>query len=184
MVWAFNKDFVDFWAFHEFGMSEGECNKLVASVKNDLVKGQTLGDTTVRDSHIKFIDQNEYPHIYSHMADLTKHLNDQYFKFDIWGFEENLQFSEYNVGGKYDEHIDKTYGNSVRKLTIVLQLTDQNSYTGGDLEIVLGKDKVFPMLRKQGSICVFPSYMMHRVAPVTSGTRHSLVGWVSGPQFR
>jgi PKHD-type hydroxylase len=36
----------------------------------------------------------------------------------------------------------------------------------------------------KGSIIVFPSFVWHRVKPVTSGTRYSLVVWHLGRPFR
>ena len=38
--------------------------------------------------------------------------------------------------------------------------------------------------KARGTLVAFPSYVMHRVTPVTSGTRKSLVAWVAGPKFR
>ena len=34
------------------------------------------------------------------------------------------------------------------------------------------------------SVLLFPSYLLHRVKPVTKGTRRSLVLWISGPKFK
>ena len=36
----------------------------------------------------------------------------------------------------------------------------------------------------KGSIVIFPSYIWHRVSPVTKGTRLSLVQWNLGPGFK
>ena len=36
----------------------------------------------------------------------------------------------------------------------------------------------------KGDIVVFPSYLMHRVTPVTRGERYSLVAWACGEQFK
>jgi predicted 2-oxoglutarate/Fe(II)-dependent dioxygenase YbiX len=30
---------------------------------------------------------------------------------------------------------------------------------------------------------IFPSYLVHKVMPVTSGTRYALVGWAHGNTF-
>jgi predicted 2-oxoglutarate/Fe(II)-dependent dioxygenase YbiX len=35
----------------------------------------------------------------------------------------------------------------------------------------------------KGTVTVFPSFVWHRVKPVTSGTRYSLVNWHQGRPF-
>ena len=35
-----------------------------------------------------------------------------------------------------------------------------------------------------GTLCFFPSFLLHRVTPLTSGVRKSLVTWISGANFR
>ena len=39
-------------------------------------------------------------------------------------------------------------------------------------------------LRKKGTVLVFPSFMRHKVEPVTKGIRKSLVAWIEGPHWR
>ena len=53
----------------------------------------------------------------------------------------------------------------------------------GELELRFGKDPI-TIGKERGLIALFPSYTMHRVTPVTKGTRYSLVAWVSGPAFK
>jgi len=81
-----------------------------------------------------------------------------------------------------------------RKLSISIQLSDANDYEGGDFEIDLGYDNrenhidrypgMKEQLRQKGTIIIFPSFIRHRVTPVTKGVRKSLVVWVDGPRFR
>jgi len=60
-----------------------------------------------------------------------------------------------------------------------VQLNDGADYDGGDLEVSLGtNDK--RVARTKGTVIMFPSYMRHRVLPVTRGTRYSLVAWLGG----
>ncbi len=95
-----------------------------------------------------------------------------------------LQFGEYHPGGHYDWHHDVNWNNEGmydRKLSIVLQLSDPATYSGGDFEF---SEVQNPNFRPQGSVLVFPSYLLHRVTPVISGVRHSLVGWVEGPRWK
>ncbi len=81
-------------------------------------------------------------------------------------------------------HVDLGSGfTSSRKLSFIIQLSKPESYKGGDLEISnvpIPKD----MLRKQGTIIVFPSYSLHRMSAITSGHSHYIAGWIHGNNFR
>lgn len=99
-----------------------------------------------------------------------------------------IQFTEYRgaEGGKYDWHQDVQWDNDApydRKLSIIVQLSNPDEYTGGEFEF-FGLDSPGADFRNRGSVLVFPSFLHHRVLPVTSGVRHSLVSWVVGPKFR
>ena len=60
-----------------------------------------------------------------------------------------------------------------------MQLSDPADYDGGELELK-NSTRTLVAPRAQGTLIVFPSFLLHRVAPVTRGTRRSLVGWASG----
>ena len=90
---------------------------------------------------------------------------------------------------KYDWHHDVWWENTKphdRKLSVVLQLSSQDKYTGGNFEF--NAPEINPLeiepFRQQGSILIFPSFLFHRVTPILSGTRYSLVSWIEGPKFR
>jgi len=115
-------------------------------------------------------------------------LNDRWFGLELAGFHDPLQLTRYDAGdcGHYDWHTDRgsfINGNPPRKLTVVVQLTDPADYSGGDLELLFAREPLRAD-RACGSVHVFPSFVLHRVTPVTAGTRLSLVGWVVGPRFR
>jgi PKHD-type hydroxylase len=70
-----------------------------------------------------------------------------------------------------------------RKLSFSLILSDSSEYEGGDFEILHGS---FPdkLEQKRGRILAFPSYIVHRVTPIISGSRRSIVFWALGPKFK
>jgi PKHD-type hydroxylase len=70
-----------------------------------------------------------------------------------------------------------------RKLSLSIQLSDPAAYEGCELELSFG-DGIKTAPRKRGTVVAFASYVLHRVTPITAGTRKSLVVWVSGPEFR
>ncbi len=103
-----------------------------------------------------------------------------------WGYNiqrlEKVQMSQYGLGGHYDWHMDSKapVNNEQRKLSISILLND--NFEGGKLEIESNKDE--NVLKCQGDIVVFPSFLQHRVLPVTDGTRYTAVSWAYGPTFR
>ena len=70
-----------------------------------------------------------------------------------------------------------------RKLSLSVQLTDPSQYEGCDLQFQVS-DKVGVAPRKRGTVIAFPSFFLHRVTPIISGTRKALVAWATGPEFR
>jgi PKHD-type hydroxylase len=113
-----------------------------------------------------------------------------------WGYAltgvETLQLGVYGGGDRHGWHMDTlSHGELVRKLTVVVQLDDGADYVGGDLELLrFGSDVPSAIevpaeaMRQRGTAIVFPSYVLHRVTPVTAGQRRTLVGWLVGPRFR
>ena len=121
-----------------------------------------------------------------------------------WNYSEVCQFTKYKLNQHYDWHSDswdKPYDDpgtsqhgKIRKLSVTCQLTDGSEYEGGELEFdtrnydphmrdesrhVVRAKEILP----KGSIIVFPSFLWHRVKPVTKGTRYSLVLWNLGNPF-
>ena len=145
-------------------------------------------DDNIRRSKISWIQQNDQTiWIYDKLAWAMRQLNGQFYKFDMWGFSEDLQYTTYHEEdeGHYSWHQDLgvSGGGGPRKLSLVLQLTDPDEYEGGDLEIFTGTTPS-PVLKQRGLIAVFPSYQLHRVTPVTKGTRKTIVVWACGPEFK
>jgi PKHD-type hydroxylase len=108
----------------------------------------------------------------------------------IWNFElksiiDNIQYTEYEGnGGHYDWHLDIGPGSiSHRKISITIQLSDPEEYVGGDLQIMTGSEYT-TVPRGKGTVVVFPSFLLHRVVPLTSGNRKSLVLWVGGEHYK
>ena len=106
--------------------------------------------------------------------------------YDITGMED-VQIGKYTNRGHYDWHndIDQPCKDRFqRKLSCSLQLSEEDSYEGGDLILQKASGDEYTAPRKQGSIVVFPSILRHKVTPVTSGTRFSAVAWMRGPAFK
>jgi PKHD-type hydroxylase len=101
---------------------------------------------------------------------------------------EVLQYTVYGKGMYCGWHIDDTkkddHGGD-RIATAILQLSDADSYDGGDLKILLedesspgaGDEKAFTVHKNKGSVIFFRGDVCHQVTKVTKGARRTLVCW-------
>ena len=194
------------WYWFQEGLSKEEVDQVIKLASElPIERATTLGDdgelmeqndpNGARSSMVKWIPQSDdWNWLYVRMMELAKEANDETWNFDLISADENIQYTEYyaNENGHYDWHQDVGPGDlaSKRKVSITLQLSEDEEYVGGDLEITGGgsgngvfeTSHVCP--RGKGITVIFPSYMMHRVTPVTKGTRRSLVLWVGGSHYR
>ena len=154
-----------------------------------MVRGVTSGedkDDGYRVSNVSWLyPSEETSWIFVRIADMTIDLNNKFFGFDLFGLVEGLQFTEYKgeEHGRYDKHVDTMFEGAVRKLSISVQLSDEDSYEGGELILYTGGDNTISP-KEEGSLLIFPSFTLHEVKPVTSGTRYSLVTWITGKPFK
>jgi PKHD-type hydroxylase len=139
-------------------------------------------------SQFKVNKENEW--IFDRLQIATDYMNNEFFRFDLIGFDQ-IQYTEYRDDNDlYDFHVDCYMGEGIplehsypRKLSFSFILSDTTEYSGGQFEVMYSKDPE-TVQQKYGRLLAFPSNMLHRVTPVTRGTRKSLVFWVIGPKFR
>jgi len=112
-----------------------------------------------------------------------------YFEFDISDILTKPRILKYSdTKDKYDWHLDiGNFETSLRKITASIQLSNQDDYEGGNLELSMtentGKGTAVGS-REQGTLVLFPSFVGHRVLPVTKGVRYSLIGFMLGNAFK
>lgn len=114
--------------------------------------------------------------------------NSQFLHVDIDSIVETLQLMKYTeeIKGHYDWHIDTNLARHgiVRKLTMITMLSDpKKDFEGGELLVRLGNQEL-TLEQEQNKAWIFPSWLPHKVTPVTKGTRKVAVVWVSGPEWR
>jgi len=165
----------------------------VQSNQDQLLDGRTVdprgndGSVNLRSSKIMWLSEdNKFDYLYKELSNVVNHVNDYCYKYSLYGFE-SFQYSEYHAedSGHYTWHIDTSVRGGqqhIRKLSFSAGLNDESEYEGGELQFWLGPEPVSYRLKK-GQIIVFPSYLLHRVTPVTKGVRKTLVGWSRGPNF-
>ena len=157
----------------------------------DASVGDHKGVSKFRKSKVSFLD-DEY--LRRQLAYSVNLYNKQHWNYDLDGSDE-IQYGIYSDGGYYDWHVDhekKTPNINgkflARKLSTTIWLNDPDEYEGGEFDIEIHapyKNPRYDTLKlPKGSIIIFRSDRWHRVRPVTSGVRKSLVTWFRGPPFR
>jgi len=173
----------------------------VGVVKPDANTGEIKIEQTpnekVRKSNVRFHNRNENTAwIYERLNWVIQQLNEQFYGFDLYGYDR-IQYTEYESveGGKYDFHMDIVMGRNIpvdmqtqgiRKLSLTIALNEPGvDFEGGHFQINQGQEIDTENAElKKGRIIAFPSFMIHRVTPVTKGKRKSLVVWVMGSKFK
>tara|TARA_R100001440_G_scaffold500_2_gene1480 strand:+ start:1063 stop:1647 length:585 start_codon:yes stop_codon:yes gene_type:complete len=189
---AITKNATDEYWFFDREINEETCNKIIALAKdwrpaevlpNLNKEGRTAKDQRITD--IAWTNEQWLYEIIWHYLNIANTNSNWNFQIDSC---ETMQIARYNKDGHFKFHQDGngftrfengnkfTHGKT-RKLSMSIILNDD--YEGGEFEF-FAKDKV---LSKRGTIIVFPSYMQHRVKPVTKGIRYSLVAWFCGEPF-
>jgi len=158
-----------------------------------------------RNSDIKWLNENWiYNHLipYAHLANKNAEWN-----YQVDG-PEHIQFTKYSAKQHYGwhqdaglhsdanrEHAIKHYNGKIRKLSMTCQLSDPKDYSGGEFEFdfrnydpdkrrAKKREHLLTEISGKGSVLVFPSFLWHRVKPVTKGIRYSLVAWMLGNPWR
>ena len=164
-------------------------------------------DLKKRDSKTTWINSSHW------VAGLCFHYvllaNRENFLYDIDGWDgETMQYTAYEGGEYYGWHMDtsinsmgmppKNEGNlidhrenfimkgseKVRKLSFIMQLSNPDEYSGGEVELKRDTGKSYFLPKERGTMIIFDSRVMHQANEVHSGLRKSLVGWVSGPRWK
>ncbi len=169
----------------EEGFSKEQVEAIIsAGVKNQPDKATTFNaQNDARSSRVSWVNNETW--IRMALYEYIKIANRNAFNVRVENYAD-LQYTEYHASeeGHYDWHTDVFWGETKpfdRKLSITVQLSDPTDYEGGDFEF---SEVETPANSKQkGTVLIFPSYLSHRVLPITSGVRRSLVAWFEGPRW-
>ena len=181
-----------YWYKEVFSPKEVKAINLIGSglekEEGTILDDEKSSNLKVRDSKVGWIDESlETKWIYDKIYNQVIEANNNCWNFNLVGFSESFQYATYTApSSHYDYHLDIDGGaNSPaleRKVSVVVFLTDPKEYEGGELVIKTSPtEKV--LKEKAGTSVLFPSYLLHKINPVTKGSRNSLVLWVSGPPF-
>jgi PKHD-type hydroxylase len=149
-------------------------------------------NTKIRSSKVSWLQRDqETEHYWKIITNAVARVNAQFFQFDLSGCYEPIQLGVYQYSaddpGHYNWHADANNGDPLvvpRKLSMSLLLSDPSEFEGGELQVLVDNSEARSLEQQRGRAWFFPSWMLHRVTPVTKGIRRSLVLWVGGPPFR
>lgn len=124
--------------------------------------------------------------LYRRLEEIVLRMNAEFFRYELFGLAKRFQYAVYQVSqdGQSDWHKDHGTGrDEPSKISLILQLSGGDTYQGSDLELH-ADGHVQSAPRRRGTLIAFPSYVLHRVTPIRSGVRKSLVVWAAGPEFK
>jgi PKHD-type hydroxylase len=167
--------------------TSSECEQIIKICSElPVVDGKATGEVHQRKSHVAWVpsNQEDTTWIFERCDEYIREANDEFFRYDL-SYIENLQFTLYDEQGSfYAPHTDDVpFFPQPRKLSFSIQLSETDSYVGGDLKIHVSSNP-FIANRTQGTMTAFNSLLLHEVTPMQTGKRFALVGWVVGPDFK
>jgi hypothetical protein len=150
--------------------------------------------------------KTEVPWLFRRLTQVTKAADEKfgalyYCNGRLTPRYDELQYAEYHAGDHFGEwHTDAEEGGTdpedYRDMTVVLMLSSEDAYTGGELLVKRGgwhgkrggnqmppaPEAIDNAQLRAGDACIFPANKVwHRVTPVQSGLRKSVVFWTSRP---
>lgn len=132
---------------------------------------------------------SEIDWLYDRILQKVTWTNNDHYRFTLTGLSEPIGYLKYTTktdskpAGHYNWHQDFGGGPyALRKISIVIQLSDPATYKGCRLVLCNDGPWEVPYVGA-GDAIFFPSWTPHCVTDITEGTREALVVWVTGPQF-
>ena len=176
----------------EISQIEQYCDKLPLTDGKIFTSG--IGSMPYRDCSIAYGNYNneENKWLFDLLSSAVDDVNMHFYNFHLTGFNF-FQYAVYQgTGHHYDFHYDARFAEpqmnptsyGARKLSFSLVLSDNNEYEGGEFEVVTSTVPNSIVPQSKGMLIAFPSFISHRVKPVTSGVRKSIVFWICGPRFK
>jgi len=180
------------WCFQGAeGILDSVCDLYVNQLKDLPLEDATVGfdgSGKVNDEvrKVKKRSLSCFSGVSSYLVSAAQNANMQIWKYDLDACSQS-EYLQYAVDNKYDTHADYTFLTNrrelnVRKLTAISVLNDE--FEGGQFYIIQEDGTPWYPPQGKGDVIVFPSYLLHGVTPVTSGTRHAVVAWINGPDFK
>jgi PKHD-type hydroxylase len=174
------------WQMFHKGISDNMVDEIIKITgKTDEASTFNNSGSDIRKSRVAWVDNQSVRNMLYEFVDIA---NTHAFHVHIYK-KADIQYTEYlsSEQGHYGLHHDIDWQNNNgydRKLSVTVQLSEPSEYEGGNFVFDEVDSPDTNILKQKGTVLVFPSYLRHRVEPVTKGVRRSLVSWFEGPSWR
>ena len=171
------------WQWQKGEIPDEICDYIINNIDDNLYKKGEVANNKLNSARNVNIQTTNINWINALLGGYIRYANSENFHYNLSDNDiESAQISKYSVGEYYDEHIDFGKDNNLtRKLSLTVQLSDENDYEGGDLIFYTGSVRE-QAPRGKGSVIVFDSRVYHEITPVIKGVRYSLVKWYHGDE--
>jgi len=173
------------WQMFHKGMTDNMIDEIIKLV-GETNEASTFnnGGVDIRRSRVAWVNNQSVRNMLYEFVDIA---NTNAFHVHVYK-KADIQYTEYlsSEQGHYGLHHDidwNSNNNFDRKLSVTVQLSDSTEYEGGDFTFS-EVESPNQTSKDKGTVLVFPSYLQHKVTPVTKGERKSLVAWFEGPQWK
>jgi len=156
--------------------SDNVLNFKKTHINSPILKGSYFTTVIPLESELNSRLQNTLSSLWDEAAD--------FYNFDI-DFNEPYEVKKYQTNDYLSDHEDQFYGHGKtveRKLSMIIQLSDKDEYEQGNFRLLRRSE--YYMDRNIGTVVIFPSFYLHEVTKVMSGTRYSINSWAWGPFWK
>lgn len=102
-------------------------------------------------------------------------------------FMETLEIKKYDINDRFGKHYANYLSTDIgidRKLNLIVQLSEDIDYEGGDLYVLDSNGERLKFSKILGTLIIFPSNYLHGVSTIKKGSRYSLITHIWGPEFK
>jgi predicted 2-oxoglutarate/Fe(II)-dependent dioxygenase YbiX len=160
-------------------------NRLQQSKMGAFSENGGVLNTSLRKSKMFQLPFRENWNLYSKIESIVNDVNNKNYKFVLTKIQK-LQFLKYDVGDFMTLHTDCDFRTTTKLCMIISLSEEEKDYTGGQFLLYDGNRPVTEnngiqhIKMKKGDAIFYPSYYLHEVKPLLTGTRYSIAAWVYG----
>jgi len=139
--------------------------------------------TEVRNTKNIIIEHhNDSDYLYQTLMRKFVEVNNKCFHYSLTSIYD-VFLLKYELDNFYKAHLDLGGNATNRKISLIVQLSNEDTYTGCDTIMHLSHEPV-SINKTFNTGTFFPSYLLHEATPLLTGTRYALVSWATGEPFR
>lgn len=137
----------------------------------------------IRKCYVSWLDTSKSNFIENGMRKIIQNVNNMIWNMKLENeWDGGIQFTKYiekndHYAWHKDFYPEDNHIKIERKISLVYCLSKKSDYNGGEFQIKLSDGSNFSTKFDCGDFIVFPSNKLHRVKPLRSGTRITMVGW-------